>query len=111
MKAVWWLAALMYMAGIWYFSAQGSTPVPLASPWDKLVHLLEYTMLGVLLARATGRRHLAWVLAAWFGALDETHQAFVPGREAGIADWWFDLAGSWLGSQATPTRTPEQERA
>ena len=38
------------------------------------------------------------VIAAWFGALDEIHQAFVPPREAGVQDWLFDVAGAWLGS-------------
>lgn len=37
------------------------------------------------------------MIAAWFGALDEVHQAFVPPREAGVQDWLFDVAGAYVG--------------
>ena len=88
------------MVTIWTLSGD-SDPlgVPLRHPLDWAGHFLEYALLGFTLGRACGRRDLAWVLAAGFGALDEVHQAFVPGREAGITDWWFDLAGAWLGSR------------
>ncbi|WP_439648700.1 VanZ family protein [Deinococcus arboris] len=100
-RPLWWGPALALMAAIWYFSAQPQTPGPrLVHPLDWGVHFLVYLALGFALGRATGRPGLAWVLAAWFGALDEVHQAFVPPREAGVTDWLFDTAGAWLGSWA-----------
>ncbi|ADV66301.1 VanZ family protein [Deinococcus maricopensis] len=94
----WGALAVVWAAGIAYFSQQ-SQPlgVSVPHPWDKVAHLTEYSVLAFLLARASGRWALACALTAWWGALDEVHQAFVPGREAGIQDWWFDLAGGVLG--------------
>jgi VanZ family protein len=33
----------------------------------------------------------AILLAIVFGAIDEIHQSFVPGRRPGIDDWLFDI--------------------
>jgi VanZ family protein len=107
---VWWGLSLALMALMWFLSSSGDPlGVPLPHPLDWAGHFTEYALLGVLLGRATGRRDLGWLLAAWFGALDEVHQAYVPGREAGIGDWWFDLAGSWLGSRVGTRRRQRPE--
>jgi UDP-2,3-diacylglucosamine pyrophosphatase LpxH len=47
------------------------------------------------------RRHLIlFGLLALFGAADEIHQAFVPGRGGDPVDWLADLAGTVLGLAA-----------
>ncbi|WP_019586344.1 VanZ family protein [Deinococcus apachensis] len=98
-QPLWWLPTLAVMGAIWWLSSQPHTPGPtLVHPFDWLAHFTAYLILGFCLGRATGRPGLALVLAAWFGALDEVHQAFVPPREAGGTDWLFDLAGAWLGA-------------
>ncbi len=95
----WGVISLIIALIIWVLSSSSNTPgPPLRHPLDWTAHFLTYTTLAFALGRATGRRYLALVIAAWFGALDETHQAFVPGREAGISDWYFDLLGGWVGS-------------
>lgn len=97
------------MGVIWLLSSGAKTPgPPLPHPLDWAAHFLAYLALGFCLGKATGRPQIAWVLAAWFGALDEVHQAFVPPREAGIVDWIFDLSGSLLGARlaARTTSTP-----
>lgn len=99
MRTVWWVLALGYMGGIFWFSHQTGSGIGLQAPWDKVAHFLEYLGLGLLLSRATGRWTTGWVLAAWYGALDEVHQAFVPGRSSGIDDWFADLLGAWVGSR------------
>ncbi len=98
MRGFWWLVAVAQVTGTWWLSSQ-ATPlgVGLTAPWDKVAHGLSFLVLGYALARATGRPATAWVLAAWLGALDEAHQAFVPGREAGLPDWLADVLGSGLG--------------
>lgn len=97
---MWHLLSFLFMAVIYGLSSRSDAGgIPLAAPWDKVAHAIGYFVLGYLLARATKRPNLAWVIAAWFGALDEVHQAFVPGREAGLDDWWADLFGSLLGSR------------
>lgn len=97
-KPFWWIPTLLVAGIIWFFSSKSGTPVPTPHPLDWIAHFSIYLALGFCLGRATGRRELGWILAAWFGALDEVHQAFVPPREAGIADWWFDLLGSGVGA-------------
>lgn len=94
----WWGPSLILLAVIWALSSMPDTPGPaLPHPLDWLAHALTYLALGYCLARATGSARTALVLAAWWGATDEVHQAFVPQREAGIEDWLFDLFGGLIG--------------
>jgi VanZ family protein len=37
-------------------------------------------------------------MASAFGASDEFHQAFVPGRTADVADWMADTLGAAIGA-------------
>ena len=70
---------------------------------DKLVHLCLYAVLAFLTARAmeparTARARLVVVaIVSAFGALDEWHQQFVPGRSWDSADWIADSAGAAIG--------------
>lgn len=103
---VWWLISLGIMGTIWWLSSSPDTPgPPLVHPLDWMAHFTAYFALAYALGRATGRRDVALLIAVWWGALDEVHQAFVPGRDAGIVDWLFDLAGAWLGSRRAARRS------
>ena len=94
----WWLPSVLLLAAIWILSSLPDTPGPaLPHPLDWAAHALTYLALGYSLARATGSARTALVLVAWWGALDEVHQAFVPQRDAGIEDWLFDLLGGLVG--------------
>jgi VanZ family protein len=75
--------------------------------FDKVVHFALYATLGVLLARALGWRWpgtfwrvlvVAWILAVAYGASDETHQLFVTGRSADLADLAADAVGALVGA-------------
>jgi VanZ family protein len=105
--ALAWLPALTYMALIWFLSSR-----PISLPFapfphrDKVVHLLEYAILGALAAHAihgstliTLRRALLWAfaLSVGWGALDELHQAFVPARSPDLLDLAADVVGALLG--------------
>ena len=69
-------------------------------------------MLTLLLVRGLARepRTAAWSFAATmlaavaavavFGALDEWHQAAIPGRSTSLGDWTADTAGGALGALA-----------
>jgi len=73
-------------------------------------HAIGYGMLGALLLRAlaggrlsgvTGRRALAAILlATLYGASDETHQWFVPGRSPDRFDVLADCLGAALAVAA-----------
>ena len=69
--------------------------------WDtilrKLAHTVEYAVLGALLCRAVGRVDLAFVLAVLYGASDEFHQTFVPGRHGSPVDVVIDSVGIVVG--------------
>jgi len=71
-------------------------------------HGAGYAILGALLLRALSGGRLAGVTpavtlaavagSALYGASDEWHQAFVPGRSPAVADLMADAAGAALGA-------------
>jgi VanZ family protein len=72
---------------------------------DKLVHFVEYGILGYLLASAwipAGAAGLRWKIAAvlvvgfLFGCVDELYQSLIPGRSTDP----FDVAADALGVMA-----------
>ena len=73
--------------------------------FDKVLHLVEYGILGFLLYRAlreeswTGKPILlAFVIGMAYGITDEFHQYFVPTRESDPFDLLADSAGSGIGA-------------
>jgi VanZ family protein len=110
---------LAWMALIIYWSGQGSLPIdqpPFAAILfglqHRLAHLIAYGLLALLarwtldgLPRST---LLAVVFASAFGATDEWHQTFTPGRRPALDDWLVDsLAaglGVWLRARLVGTR-------
>jgi VanZ family protein len=105
------LAPLLYAAVIFALSSQ-SRPLPFLSDdflsHDKILHALEYSVLGALLVgalRLAGLRPpvalvVAVLLGSIYGATDELHQSFVPGRDAAVLDWVADTLGVTLGAAA-----------
>ena len=85
--------------------------------WDKLVHATAFGGFATILWIGLGSR---WPLAIWaamvcVGALDETHQLFVPGRDAEIFDAVADAVGSGIALAvanlwATWTLAPSVQR-
>lgn len=77
-------------------------PGPDVAGFDKVSHLVAYGVLGLLLMRAlrggngtSDLRAAVPTLAAGgiFGALDELHQSWIPGRSTDILDFAADFAG------------------
>jgi VanZ family protein len=102
------LLALGYAGLIFYLSSRSTLPValPQFNGVDKVAHLIEYSGLGLLVAWTLGSRGLAKGRALWlaglvcalYGASDELHQLFVPGRQCDVFDWVADTAGGALGA-------------
>ncbi len=101
-----WTAVAAWMAVIFFLSAQPRLPdlAPGLPGVEEIGgHLLAYGVLAVLLwwaLRGTGTRTPAtWALLAaiLYGATDELHQHFVPGRTATVEDLLVDLIGASLG--------------
>jgi len=78
--------------------------------WDKFEHLLAYAVLGILffLPLGAGRLSnltaktaaLAVLLSTLYGAFDEVHQSFTPGRSPDVRDLFADALGAALGVAA-----------
>jgi VanZ family protein len=76
-----------------------------------------YGVLGWLTARAVARQvtsrramALAALAISLFGAADEWHQQFVPGRSADRADWLADTVGAALGITLAVAARPRREQ-
>jgi VanZ family protein len=99
------LAAVLYAVLIFALSSMAGGRLPTSfSHADKLVHALEYAILGALVAGALGGRGLGWrgrglalVLAVAYAASDELHQGFVPGRDPSLLDLVADTIGAATG--------------
>lgn len=98
----YWLPVLAYAALILLLSSIPGASIPGAFPFmDKLAHLLEYSLFGLLAGRAirftwTGGGRIVMTLAAigigaTMGLLDELYQSTVPGRHSDPYDWLVDI--------------------
>ena len=95
-----WAAVLFALSRIPGGLVEVTYPFP---HFDKAIHFLLYCTLGATLA--LGRRwggdhlpHLLLLAGGWlYGALDEWHQSFVPGRSPEFGDWIADVAGVTVG--------------
>lgn len=109
----YWLPVIAYMAMIFSLSSIHGSSVPTFFPGvDKLEHLLEYSLFGLLAGRAirftlgpTKRRLAAalgtMALGAVVGALDELYQRGVPGRSSDVRDWITDVGAVAIAVLAT----------
>ena len=67
--------------------------------FDKVVHFAVYGLLATLVCRqGRGWRAAGWtvLVVSVYGASDEWHQSYVPGRSTELADWMADTAGAAL---------------
>jgi len=100
-----WGPVLGWMAAIFYASSRSDTGAIGRIP-DWITHGATYLLLGALLARALAggfdRRLtpaaalLALGIGTAYGATDEWHQSFTPGRDASPWDVVKDFAGCGL---------------
>ena len=104
----YWLPVYLYAGLIFFYSSLSEPPLrPVILHGDKLLHFVEYAILGYLIARAaknsssgklrTHFRIFAVGLAFVYGLSDEFHQSFVPGRKVEILDVFADGLGAFLG--------------
>jgi VanZ family protein len=104
---VFWIPALLIMAGIAFLSHQSDLPDVPGGPPDWLLHAIEFGALaGACLYGATRGFHphfrsrraalLALLISVAYGAADELHQSFVPGRDVSLRDWTADSIGALI---------------
>lgn len=102
-RASLWLPVVAYMSAIFFLSAQSSPPTP-DGVSDKTLHGLAYAGLALVSLRATSKGRMraagatamlaAWAIATGYGATDEWHQRFTPGRHADVMDLVADGVGA-----------------
>ena len=98
-----WGPAALWAAVLFLLSEWSGLGGSLPSGADKFVHGGLYLILGLSLA--WGKVRTGWgvpgvmllLIGVGYGALDEWHQSFVPGRTASMGDWAADSAGVILG--------------
>jgi VanZ family protein len=110
---IYWGPVVGYAGLIFYLSALSHPEDRLPSFLlkelsDKVLHVVEYSILSLLCYRAfrwtagptVARRAvvLAIVTASVYGLTDEAHQLFVPFREASWQDWLADTIGAVIGA-------------
>lgn len=99
-----WAPVVLQMAVIFGASSLpnlGSLPGNIS---DKTGHIIGYALLSLLLIRALARGRaegitwrtvaIAIAFSTLYGASDEFHQKFVPGRNADVFDVLADIAGA-----------------
>lgn len=110
----YWGPVCAYAGLIFYLSSQPHPEEQLPSfvglMSDKVLHVIEYAVLGALFYRGfrwgAGASWRAWAVplavlcASLYGGSDEIHQSFVPFRESSWLDWVADTVGAGLGASA-----------
>jgi VanZ family protein len=69
------------------------TALALPHPVDKVAHFAAFSLLTLLLWRATDMPRFALGVALAIGGLDEWRQAYLPGRESDAGDLLADAGG------------------
>ena len=98
------------MVAIFAASSGAGAPLPPGRHLDKVLHAGAFGVLSALAAWALTRGRLrsatwrmllgAWLISTTYGALDEAHQYFVPGRQADVADLAADALGALAAAAA-----------
>lgn len=99
-----WGPPLAEMVTLYWLSSRSDLARLPGGVSDKFAHFVAYAVLaGLSLRAAAGGRWagvnrraalVALAVACGYGALDELHQVFTPGRFAGVDDWVADALGA-----------------
>lgn len=101
----WW-PPLLWAALILTVSSVPARNLPDVGISDKIEHAAAYAVLAALALRSAG---LFASAAVWtrvllavsaFGAADEWHQRFIPGRQPDVLDWAADSTGALVACGA-----------
>lgn len=96
------ITGVIFLLSSWPSPPQPPIEIPF---YDKWAHLLMFTVVGICYLNATTRGFqqttwvragLAFFLTSVYGALDEFHQSFVPGRYPDTHDWIADTVGGGI---------------
>lgn len=98
------ILAILGIVAVLFIGGRQPIAVGLIShPWDKVVHACVFALLACTIGLSSNLRGWHKSTVAFFGALlvgalDEWHQMYLPGREAGLSDFIADVIGSIFGT-------------
>ena len=90
---------LLVAATIFWASSHSQVAAPGIPNFDKVAHFSVYGLLATLLVRLGRGPRAVWLAllaTSLYGASDEWHQYFVPGRSCELGDWLADTTGGAL---------------
>ena len=103
--------SIVVALSIFMLSSRSKLPLPdstLFPGMDKVLHALAFGCFAFSFSYWLGRDRwkakpavcvlIVCIAAACYGASDEIHQMFVPGRDASIYDWIADCTGALAAS-------------
>lgn len=101
------LASIVWFLAIWFFSSLPSSTFPVVgSAESQSVHIIEYFVFALLVARTWVLYELSFhyplLVFVLMGILvlagaDELHQMVIPGRQSSWIDFSFDAVGIIFG--------------
>ena len=96
---------ILYMALILTLSSLPAETLPKTwlLNWDKLIHLIQYFILGVLAMKSLKKINinsviLVIIFGLLFGSIDEFLQSFISGRFSSALDVLADTIGTAIGA-------------
>jgi VanZ family protein len=100
-----WLPPLLWAGAMFVATSLPGSMLPRQiGPYDKVGHFFMYAVLAALLTLAASRRRvvarlvvLTVLAVSAYGAADEWHQQFIPGRSMEFRDWVADSLGGVTG--------------
>ena len=88
-----------------WFSPKEITQLTFIGEYDKIIHFLEYSILGYLFANAMDSSYLKWKIFSGVGiyilliaGVDELLQSYIPSRMPDVWDGFTDLLGGLSGA-------------
>lgn len=108
-RLVLWIPAAAWAFLIFTLSSRSHVPSVIPDISDKVLHFIAFGVLSTLayLGSSEGfvrsdirAAAIAAAAATIYGALDEFHQAFVPGRHSDVSDLAADFAGAAVAAAA-----------
>jgi VanZ family protein len=105
-RSLRYVPAPLIAVSIWILSSMSTLPVPEMGIrlMDKILHAVAFGILAFALSfyfplQAWKKRPwrsalLVVLITASYGAIDEFHQSFVPGRDMSVFDWLADITGA-----------------
>lgn len=104
LPVILWATTIFILSSISDFSSVPGQAEGRSDVLSSIAHIVIFAIMCWLLIRALivsgikKRKAVAWgfIITIIYGALDEFHQYFVPGREVHLSDWLMDAIGAFF---------------